>query len=145
VSVTAHEVTAGLLGMPGTVAEPREVTAGGVTYPAAAFSQQRELLEGSRARNEAVRARKPTTYQHEGLYVAGSLPRTYLRAKDAQRTLVYEQRGGQRWMVAAWATAAAVASHPESHPLGEWFLLQHVPDGLDMGPVWVDELEVTEL
>jgi hypothetical protein len=123
-TVMAHGVTAHLLGLPGTVAEPREVRLGGRNYAAAWFSQMRELPEGSSARREAVEAHGPTTYAHAGLYVLGALPDAYERASREDKQVVFVEADGRRWYVAAWAGERAVAEHPDMHPFGPWFLLQ---------------------
>lgn len=143
--IVAGEIAAYMLGKPGTTASPREVRIAPSMFPAAWFEQLRELPEGSPARREAAANGHSPTYVHAGLYVQGPLPDTWHRAKAASRTLIYVERDGQRWMVSGWADAFAVRNKPEFHPFGQWFLLQHVTDGLDLGRTWQDDVDVIEL
>lgn len=116
-----------LAGLPRTVAEPRQVrfAKGTVDREAAWFSQERDVPRGCPAWLAGER-----TYVHDGLYVLGALPVSYVRDTRTQ----FEDQAERMWYVAAWADEEAAKLHPESHTLGPWFMLQHARVGAD-GPV----------
>jgi hypothetical protein len=110
-----------LASLPRTSASPARVTIGRTTFEGAWFSQERDHLPTSRAWQEGER-----TYTHEGFYLLGCLPASYVhRHADA-----YVDGEGRRFYIGGYFQGAPGSEFSHLHPFGRWFML--MPDAQDV-------------